>query len=112
LPLCQISNGHASVEIFTRKMSPLVNRVLQFIIDVLFALVLILIAVQLYNGMLSKMRSGQTTLLLEFPVWWAYSISLIGAVIAAVVAVYVAGVRSVELVSSKTILASAGSAAR
>ena len=104
LPLCQLTNSHASVEIFTKSLSPFINRCLQFVIDWVFALVLILIAVQLYSGMLSKMRSGQTTLLLEFPLWWAYSISLIGAVIAAVVAVYVAGIRTVELVQGKSIM--------
>ena len=70
LPLCQTSNAHAAVEIFTRSMSPRFNRILQLIIDTVFALVLLLIAVQLYSGMLSKMNSGQTTFLLEFPVWW------------------------------------------
>jgi len=105
-PLCQISNSHAAVEIFTKNLSPGINRFLQLIIDGLFALVLILIAVQLYGGMTSKMRSGQTTFLLEFPVWWAYSISLVCAVIAAAVAMYVAIVRAMELFGNKSILAS------
>lgn len=106
IPLCQITGGHASVEIFTKALSPFVNRILQFIIDVLFALVLLLIAVQLYSGLQSKMRSGQTTLLLEFPVWWAYALSLTGAVIAAAVAIYIAVIRSAELFGNKTILPS------
>jgi TRAP-type C4-dicarboxylate transport system permease small subunit len=104
LPLCQISAGHASVEILTKTFSPAANRVLQCVIDILFALVLLLIAVQLYSGMMSKMRSGQTTLLLEFPVWWAYALSLTGAVVAALVAVYVAFVRMAEVTGNKTIL--------
>ncbi len=104
LPLCQLTGGHASVEILTRSMSPGANRILQFIIDVLFALVLLLIAIQLFSGLQSKMRSGQTTLLLEFPVWWAYALSLTGAVVAAVVGVYIALIRGAELFASKDIL--------
>lgn len=106
LPLCQITNSHASVEIFTNALSPKSNRVLQLIIDTAFALVLALIAFQLYNGMLSKMNSGQTTLLLEYPVWWGYAICMLGAAIAAVVGVYVACVRIAELLCSKQIMPS------
>ncbi|OED39733.1 C4-dicarboxylate ABC transporter permease [Chromatiales bacterium (ex Bugula neritina AB1)] len=106
LPLCQITGSHASVELLARAMSPAVNRILQFIIDVLFALVLLLIAVQLFSGMQSKMRSGQTTLLLEFPIWWAYAVCLTGAAVAAIVAIYIAIVRAAELAASKAILPS------
>lgn len=106
LPLCQISGSHASVEILTKALSPATNRVLQFVIDVVFALVLILIAVQLYGGLQSKLRSGQTTLLLEFPIWWAYALSLTGAVVAALVAIYIAVVRCAELWHQKPILPS------
>ena len=42
LPLCQISAGHASVDIFTAKLPTRINRVLQLAIDVIFAVVLIL----------------------------------------------------------------------
>ena len=96
LPLCQISAGHASVDIFTAKLPMRINRVLQLGIDVIFAIVLIAIAYQLYNGMLSKQSYGDTTFLLQFPIWWAYAASLSGAVLTAVIAFYVAGVRAVE----------------
>ena len=104
LPLCQITNGHAAVEIFIRAFSPRFNRVLQFVIDAVFAAVLLLIAIQLYSGMLSKMSSGQTTFLLEFPVWWAYALSMTGAVVASAVGVYVAVVRLLELLGNKNML--------
>jgi len=112
LPLCQITNSHASVEILTSKLSLPVNRIIQCVIDTIFALVLILIAVQLYSGLLSKMRSGQTTFLLEFPLWWAYALSLVGAIIAAVVGVYVAIVRTIELFGGNSILEAPASSTR
>ena len=104
LPLCQISGAHAAVDVFTSRFSPRVMRVIRWAIDVIFAVVLVLIAVQLFDGMQSKMRSGQTTLLLEFPVWWAYALSMIGAVMAALVSVYLAIVRTRELVVGSAIL--------
>lgn len=96
LPLCQISAAHASVDIFTSRFPPRLNSFLRMVIELVFAAVLVLIAVQLSQGMLSKKNSGQTTLLLEFPVWWGYALSLTGASAAAVVGVYVASRRVLE----------------
>ena len=93
LPLCQITGGHASVDIFTSRLSPRADRSLQMLIDVLFAAVLVLIAVQLFAGMMSKLRSGQTSLLLEFPVWWGYALCMFGAATGAFVGVYIAVLR-------------------
>ena len=104
LPLCQISAGHASVDIFTAKLPTRINRLLQLAIDVIFALVLIAIAYQLYNGMLSKQRYGDTTFLLQFPIWWAYAASLSGSILTAVISLYVVGIRAWELMRGEDIL--------
>lgn len=109
IPLCQITSGHATVEIFTDMLSPRVNRFLSAVIELVFAAVLVLIAVQIFAGMQSKIRSGQTTLLLQFPVWWAYALSVSGAVIAAIIGVYMAIQRLREAITGQSILpASAG----
>ncbi len=104
LPLCQLTGSHAAVDIFTSRLPPRPDRILRAVTEVVFAAVLVLIAVQLGAGMLSKMRSGQTTFLLQFPLWWAYALSLAGAVAAAAVAVYVALVRLAEAVVNRAIL--------
>lgn len=104
LPLCQITGSHASVDIFTAKLPPRVLLVLRAVIEVLFAAVLIVIAVQLYEGTQSKIRSGQTTFLLQFPIWWAYAASLVAAVLAAVVGCYVAVLRAWAAVTGRTTL--------
>lgn len=104
LPLCQITGGHATVDIFTQKMPARVVTVLRMVTEVVFAAVLILIAAQLWDGMQSKLRSGQTTQLIEFPVWWAYALSMLGAAMAAVVASYLAVMRVVEVATGRTLL--------
>jgi len=104
LPLCQISGGHASVDIFTSKLPRGVNSGLQMVIDTVFALALIIMAYQLYKGMLSKQSYGDTTFLLQFPIWWAYAASLVGAVMAAVISVYVACVRVMELATGQDVI--------
>ncbi|MBJ6371876.1 TRAP transporter small permease [Sedimentitalea arenosa] len=104
IPLCQITSGHASVDILTNAFPAGVNRFLRMVIDIVFAAVLILIAWKLYDGMVSKMRYGETTFLLQFPIWWAYAASLVGAVVSAVVAVYMALVRSYEFATGRIVI--------
>ena len=96
IPLCQITAGHASVDVFVTNLSPRVSRLLRMGTEIVFALVLLLIAWRLAAGTLSKFQNGETSFLLEFPVWWAYAASLVAAVVAAIVGVYMAWVRSYE----------------
>lgn len=104
IPLTQITSGHAIVDIFTSMMGPRANRWLQTIAEVLFAVALVLIAVQLFQGMLSKKGTGQTSLFLQFPVWWGYAASLVGAGVAAMVGVYMAVMRLRELATGRDLL--------
>lgn len=104
LPLTQLSASHASVDILVNTLPRGVRRVLLLLAEVLFAVVLVIIAMQLYDGMGRKMRSGETTLLLQYPVWWAYALSLAGAAAAAAAGVYMAIVRMVEVFSGRTIV--------
>lgn len=101
LPLCQITGNHATVDVFTQRLSPRADRILQMCIDLLFAAVLVVIAVQLFAGMQSKLRSGQTSFLIEFPVWWGYAACMIGAGISALVSVYIAGMRVFSVIAGE-----------
>jgi TRAP-type C4-dicarboxylate transport system permease small subunit len=104
LPLCQITSGHASVDILTNLMPRGVNRFLRMVIEVAFAAVLVLIAQRLYVGMMSKWGYGETSFLLQFPIWWAYAASLFGAIMAAVVGIYMGAVRTIEFFTGRIII--------
>ena len=104
LPLCQLSGSHATVDVFTSKFSRRTNQVLQMISECLFALVLGLIAWRLFAGMEAKQRYGETTFLLQFPIWWAYAASFSGAVIAAFISFYMGIIRILEAFSGQQML--------
>ena len=104
LPLCHIKGAHASVDIFTAKLPVRANRFLRMIIEFVFAAILIIIAYQLCLGMLSKQASGQTTFLLQAPVWWGYAASLVAAIVAAIVGIYIAAARTLEFTTGQEIL--------
>ena len=104
IPLCQLRGGHASVDILIARLPPRTEAVLRAVIETVFALVLVLIAWQLLGGTQSRFRTGQTTFLLEFPLWWAFAASLVGAVAAALVALYMAAARIAEAATGRMLL--------
>ena len=87
MPLCQLKAGHAFVAIFTEKMPARFQSILMFIIEIIFAFTLILVAWQLGNGLGDKYRSHETTALLELPIWYGYAAALIMAYVAGFVAI-------------------------
>jgi len=103
LPLAQITGAHASVDIFTSWLPDRADRVLTTVIDIVFAVVLVIIALQLWEGTQDKFNRGQTTFLLQVPIWWGYAASLIGAALAAVVSIYLALARIAELLLGRRI---------
>lgn len=104
LPLCQLTQSHATVDVFTSLMSERINRVLLMISEILFAAVLALIAWRLWDGMMSKLQYGETTFLIQFPVWWGYAACMGPAILALVVSVYMAATRTAEVATGRHIL--------
>ncbi|MEO0390126.1 MAG: TRAP transporter small permease [Pseudomonadota bacterium] len=107
LPLCQMTSGHATVDVFTDRLPERAKRWLAAVIEVIFALVLVLIAVQLLAGMQSKIRTGQTSFILAFPVWWGYAAALVGALVAALSGVYMAVMRVMEAAAGRALIPAA-----
>ena len=87
LPICQLHGGHATVDVFTSYLPARANAALIAFWEVLLSLVILLITWRLFSGMLSKLDNGETTFILQFPIWWAYAASVAAAIGASVVAV-------------------------
>lgn len=96
-PWCMINRGHATVDIFTSFLPDRANRFLIFLWEVVFAVVLIVISWRLFVGTSDKMRYGETTFLLQFPVWWGFAACFAASVVAAIIAIYSAYMRGAEL---------------
>ncbi len=106
LPICQLHGAHATVDVFTNLMPPRLNRVLMAFWEVVLTAAIVLITWRLFAGMQSKMSYGETTFLLQFPVWWAYAVSFAAACVASLVAVYCATLRVAEAVTGRRLLTS------
>lgn len=104
LPVCQLYSSHATVDVFTLMLSRKVNRWIKAFWEIIFCAVMLLITWRLFVGMQNKMDYGETTFLLQFPVWWAYAASFFAAVVAAFVSIYCVFARIAELGSRRHFL--------
>lgn len=108
MPICQLNAGHATVDILSDQFPERFNRFLIVLWEAVFTLVIMLIAWRLYEGFLGKFRYGETTFLLQFPIWWAYGASFLAAVVAGAIGVYVAAARMVAFARGRNPLLLAG----
>jgi TRAP-type C4-dicarboxylate transport system permease small subunit len=93
LPLTQLNGAHAKVDVFSKGMGAKADRALGTFWTVIMAVIIVLITWRLFVGMQDKMRYGETTYLIQFPIWWAYAASLVAAITASIVSVYCAAMR-------------------
>jgi TRAP-type C4-dicarboxylate transport system permease small subunit len=93
LPITQLSGAHAKVDVFTSGLGPNFNRALGTFWSVVMAVVIVLITWRLFVGMQDKIRYGETTYLIQFPIWWAYAASFVAAITASIVSLYCAAMR-------------------
>jgi TRAP-type C4-dicarboxylate transport system permease small subunit len=110
LPICQLYGGHATVDVFMSFLPGRANQWLMAFWEAALATIIILISWRLCLGMLDKLRYGETTLLLQFPIWWAYGASSAASLVAALVSIYGAAARIKGLVTGRDYLPTAGGA--
>lgn len=108
LPICQLYSGHATVDIFTSGFSKRANAWLMAFWEIVLTLVILLITWRLSAGLLDKISNGETTFLLQFPIWWAYAASFVASVVASITAIYCAVGRVTFAATGRSILPAGG----
>ncbi|WP_439523397.1 TRAP transporter small permease [Marivita sp.] len=108
LPICQLYAGHATVDVFTSRLSESINGWLIAFWDVVLTLIIWLITWRLCAGLLDKYGNGETTFLLQFPIWWAYAASFVAAFVASVTALYCSVGRVTFAATGRSILPASG----
>ncbi len=103
-PVCQFYGAHATVDVFTSALPRRALGWLRAFWEVVLAAIIVFIALRLYEGMLRYLGNGETTLFLQFPVWWSYAASVGAATIASVTAIYCAWARIAEAATGRMIL--------
>ena len=95
---CQYNRGHVTVDLFLGRAGPKVNAWIDLVSAVLMTVAATVIAWRLFAGLGDKMRYGETTFILQFPLWWSYAAALTGAATFALVSAWtiLRGIREVR----------------
>lgn len=84
LPWCYLRGGHATVDLLYMHMPSWGQKAINIVSDVLMLLVWLVLTWKLWDGLLEKKEYLETTFILQMPIWWAYALCFVGAVIGCV----------------------------
>jgi len=88
MALCQFHRGHVTVDIFLSRAGRRVNAAIDVVANLLMTGAAGIITWRLFLGMLDKRSYGETSFILQFPIWWGYAASLLGATVFTLVCAY------------------------
>ncbi|MCY4541462.1 MAG: TRAP transporter small permease subunit [Rhodobacteraceae bacterium] len=72
LPYCQLIGANVTADIFTSKAPPYVVALLKLVAAFVALAFATLLLWSMYGGMMSRLQYGNTTAILQVPIWWAY----------------------------------------
>lgn len=81
LPWCYLKGGHATVDLLYMHLPAWACKAIDVVSDLLMLAVWLVLTWMLWEGMLEKREYQETTFILQMPIWWAYAVCLVGAVI-------------------------------
>lgn len=81
LPWAHWSDSHASVDLLAPFLGNWGNHLAHCVRDALMAALALLLARQLWLGMLDKQSYQETSFILQVPLWWGYAAALLGAAV-------------------------------
>jgi TRAP-type C4-dicarboxylate transport system permease small subunit len=84
-PYTHAVDGNIVAEFFTAGLSERHQRVLDVGNDIVFALVAMLLTWRLGAGFLDKYTSGDTTILIQLPLWWGYAVAVLSLALLTIV---------------------------
>lgn len=93
--LCQFHRGHVTVDLFLARAGRRTNAAVDVVANLLMTGAAGVLTWRLWLGLLDKRAYGETSFILQFPVWWGYAAALVGAVIFTLVCAYTVW-RSIE----------------
>ena len=88
LAWAQFNRGHITVDIFISRAHPRGKAALSLVGNLLLTSVVVVLAQQVGVGLEEKRRFGETTAILQLPIWWSYAGGIVGLWTFAVVSGY------------------------
>lgn len=97
LPFCQMVRGHIIVDFFTAKVNPRGVAFLDAVAAAVLAIAAFLIAWRLSIGMVELRGTGDSTMILRVPTWYAYLAMVPSFVLLACAVLYTAYVNAMQV---------------
>jgi TRAP-type C4-dicarboxylate transport system permease small subunit len=85
LPWAHLRRGHAVVDLFWNAYPPAMQTLLTLLSDLLMLVVWVLLVWRMGIALEDYRGNGETTFILQFPVWWGYAASIVPAVFGCIV---------------------------
>lgn len=81
LPWCYLRGGHATVDLFYLRAPRWFRTAVDLFSDAAMLAVWLVLTGMLWQGLLEKQAYTETTFILQLPLWWAYALCLVGALV-------------------------------
>ncbi|WP_209425184.1 TRAP transporter small permease [Pararhodobacter sp. SW119] len=78
LAWAQFNRGHITVDVFVSRLSPRALAGLAAAGNLLLTALAVILVQQLQIGLEEKRRFGETTAILQLPIWWSYAGGMVG----------------------------------
>lgn len=88
LPWTQYARGHARVDLFETAFARWQNLLSDLASDLLLLAIAVVGGYRLWLGMLDKLNYGETTFIMQFPIWQAYASGVLGMAVFVIVAAF------------------------
>ena len=108
MPFCQLHRGHVSVDLLIGALGNRATLYAQLVGDIVIAVLFAIVTWRHWVGTLDKMRNGETTTILELPVWWGFVAGLVLLIATVAISIYVIFVDIRDLKNDARIAVQAG----
>ena len=108
MPWCQLRRAHASVTLFADRWGVRTNALLDLVSDTFLTLIAALLMWRHAYGLLDKVQYGETTFILQFPIWWGYAGVAIGLCVWIIVGAWTMAADVQALIDGKAARSGAG----
>lgn len=81
MPWCQFRQGHVTVDLFANYLPRWLWATLAVIGNGAMSLIALIVGWQLWLGFLDKLAYGETSMILEMPIWWGYAAGAAASVV-------------------------------
>ncbi|MBN9279988.1 MAG: TRAP transporter small permease [Hyphomicrobium sp.] len=81
LPWCQFRQGHVTVDLLGSYLPPRPWAFLAVAGNIAMSIISAVVAWQLWLGFRDKLAYGETSMILQMPIWWGYAAGVVGAIV-------------------------------